>query len=190
MTLQCLCIINLLHTTCMHIRIQHTHTHKQVTQGRAGPVTPCTPPPPEFWDLATGGGNCAGRGADGYLSLSESISVGPFPPSAVPLSPQKPLMHPLLLTSSSFAPLTILFLLPCLSDNSKQKFNVVKIVDLKKIDTPSTVNMTVHRSSANHTRAHVWFNSVCVRWIVFKWRPITSLKVCFKAALCSYRKNF
>ena len=58
-----------------------------------------------------------------YLSLSMSISVGPIPPSAVPLSPQASHIHVILIRAA----LSILFLLPCLSDDSKQKFNVVKM---------------------------------------------------------------
>lgn len=63
------------------------------------------------------------EGSD-YLSLSMSISVGAHPPLSCPAlsgSSSLALTHPLLLTSSPFAPLSILFLLCCLADDSKQK---------------------------------------------------------------------
>lgn len=88
------------HTYTPHVRtrINIQYTHKQVKQFGAGSITP-SGPPIEFGDprdqtreertvQGVGGGLGGWRGeASDYLSLSMSISVGPFPPSAVPLSP-------------------------------------------------------------------------------------------------------
>lgn len=124
--------------TCTHVNIQSTHSYTS-RWSSAGPGS--IPPPTttiEFFGDQMRGGGCteeeldsdgvgwgagSGGGSEGsdYLSLSISISVGPIPLSAVPLSPESSHVPRLLLTSSPFALLSILFLLSCLADDSKQK---------------------------------------------------------------------
>lgn len=99
------------HATHIHTLTFSTHTNRW---SRAGPVTPSAPHPSppmihvsEFWDLRDLTWDCAG-GAEGsdYLSLSMSISVGPIPPSAVPLSPQashaSPPPHVILICAANY----------------------------------------------------------------------------------------
>ncbi len=120
---------------CMpeHTLTFSTHTNRW---SRAGPVTPSAPPPPHDtfrWVLRPErpdegrGGLYRGekRAVTIYLSVCLFLLVPS--PLQLSLSLHKSLIHPLLLTSSSFVLLTILFLLSCPSDNSKQKFNVVKL---------------------------------------------------------------
>lgn len=120
---------------CTHTHINIQHTHKQAKQGRAGPITPNASPHdtfrwvlrPERPDEGRGGEDCMG-GWGQQLFISQYVYFcWSHPPLQLSHSLHKPLIHPLLLTSSSFALLTVLFLLSCLSDNSKQKFNILEI---------------------------------------------------------------
>lgn len=113
------------HTYCRHTHT-HTHTHEHSAHTPAGEAVQYPTPAPPYWVLRLErcskgrGGLCRGVEGSDYLSLCMSISVGPIPPSAVPLSPQA--TH-----TSSFVLLSIFFLFSSLSDNSKHKFNIVKM---------------------------------------------------------------
>lgn len=121
---------------CTHIGIQYTH--KQVKQFGAGSITPSRHPLSfETRETRRGKERTVGVGggeASDYLSLSMSISVGPFPPSAVPLSPPashtSPPPHVILICAAKY---TLPALLPLWQ--LKTKVELLKNVDLKQINT-------------------------------------------------------